>query len=107
MKFTNETKNQWQQNEEKMEAMCDKFFEALKKIDGYSGWESIVTQRMVKKLGDDSGLNGKPNFDSIIDSLDYNFGFRVIKCDSLAEQMKVEAFIEEMKENPYQLKLIA
>lgn len=34
-------------------------------------------------------------------------GYTVIKAESLAEQMKVEAFLLEMAENPYQLKLIA
>ena len=34
-------------------------------------------------------------------------GYTVIKAESLAEQMKVEAFLQEMTENPYQLKLIA
>ena len=34
-------------------------------------------------------------------------GYTVIKAVSLAEQMKVEAFLQELSENPYQLKLIA
>jgi len=100
-------KNKWQENEEKMETMCDKFIEVLKKIDGYSNWESMLVQRIVHNLNKDRVLGGKIYVDGIIDTLEINFGFRVLKADSLAEQIKVEAFIQEMKENPYQLKLIA
>lgn len=34
-------------------------------------------------------------------------GYTVIKAESLAEQIKVESFVNDLKENPYQLKLIA
>lgn len=34
-------------------------------------------------------------------------GYFVMKAPSLAEQIKIEAFMEEMKENPYQLTLVA
>lgn len=34
-------------------------------------------------------------------------GYTVIKAESLAEQMKLDAFLQELSENPYQLKLIA
>jgi len=103
----NKQQNQWEINEKKMEGMCDKFIEVLKKIDGYSGWESMLVQRIVRKLGEDSGLNGKPYVDGIIDTLEMEFNFRVLKCDSLAQEMKIESFLSEMAENPYQLKLIA
>lgn len=100
-------KNQWELNEDKMENMCDKFIEVLKKIDGYSGWESMLIQRIVYNLGKDSGLNGKMYVDGIIDTLEIEFGFKVLKADSLAEMIKIEKFMEELHENPYQLKLIA
>lgn len=100
-------KGKWQEDEEKMERMCDKFIEALKKLDGYSGWEEMLIQRIVHKLGEDCGLNGKINVDGIIDTLEDVFGFRVLKADSLAELIKIEQFIEDLKENPYELKLIA
>jgi hypothetical protein len=44
--------------------------------------------------------------DAVKDMLEYA-GYFVMKATSLAEQMKVEAFIEEMKANPYQLTLVA
>jgi len=34
-------------------------------------------------------------------------GYFVMKAPSLAEQIKIEAFIDEMKVNPYQLTLVA
>lgn len=34
-------------------------------------------------------------------------GYYVIKAPSLSEQMKVEAFLEDFKANPYQLNLVA
>jgi len=34
-------------------------------------------------------------------------GYTVIKAESLAEQIKLEAFIQDLTVNPYQLKLIA
>ena len=34
-------------------------------------------------------------------------GYFVIKAPSLAEQFKIEAFMDEMKANPYQLTLVA
>ena len=34
-------------------------------------------------------------------------GYFVMKAPSLAEQIKIEAFIDEMKANPYQLTLVA
>jgi hypothetical protein len=46
------------------------------------------------------------DIDDFIWHLEYA-NYRFIKVDSLAEEMKIEAFLEELKENPYQLKLIA
>ncbi len=49
-------------------------------------------------------------FDKDIDDKIYEIekeGYKVIKCTSLAEEMKVEQFISELAANPYQLKLIA
>lgn len=51
------------------------------------------------------GLNTDDE-DTVKDMLEFA-GYFVIKAPSLAEQMKVEAFIDEMKVNPYQLTLVA
>ena len=51
------------------------------------------------------GLNTDDE-DTVKDMLEFA-GYFVIKAPSLAERMKVEAFIDEMKVNPYQLTLVA
>ena len=48
----------------------------------------------------------KKDTDEMIFELEWE-GYCVFKAESLAEQIRVESFIEDLKENPYQLKLIA
>lgn len=42
----------------------------------------------------------------IISELEFN-NYAVIKIESLSEQIKIEEFLQGLKDNPYQLKLIA
>lgn len=107
MKKTNKKITQWQHNEDKAIAMTDKFIAIIEKLDCLNGWETIIMERIISKKLDDSGLSNKVDFSNIIDMLEYNFGFRILKGNSLAEDMKIEQFITQLKENPYQLTLVA
>lgn len=99
--------NIWRENQYKAIAMCDKFINVLEKLDCYDTWESILIERLINKKFEDAGLYNLPNFDDIAYMLEKSFGFKVFKGDSLAEEMKIEEFLAKLKENPYQLKLIA
>lgn len=103
----NKRQNQWEQAQKKAENMTDKFITVLEKLNCYDSWESIMVERIINKMVSDSVINSSPKFEGIADMLESNFGFKIFKGDSLAEQIKIEMFLEELKENPYQLKLIA
>jgi len=107
MKRKNQKANQWQANEDKAITMTDKFITVLEKLDCYNSWECIMMERIIDKKIKESGLSNNPNFKDIADMLEYNFGFRILKGNSLAEDIKIEDFVNQMTENPYQLKLIA
>lgn len=93
--------NKWGENQKKAESMTDKFIDVLQKQDCYDSWESILIDRIVSRLHKDSGLSRKANLEAIIDTLQTNFGFTVLNVESLAEQIKVEEFVEKLKSNPY------
>jgi hypothetical protein len=93
--------SKWEENQDKAEAMCEKFINILSKIDGFHKWECILLKAILKRLQKDN------DFDGIVATLEIDFGFRVLKVDSMVQEMKIDAFIEELKQNPYQLKLIA
>lgn len=89
----------WKQNEEKAKAMTSKFIAAIKKLDCFSSWESLLMEGITNESDKDD--------EAIIDSIEYHFGYIIIKSDSIVMDMKIEAFREQLQENPYQLKLIA
>jgi hypothetical protein len=107
MKRKKNVPSRWELNQKKAEAMTDKFIAVIEKLDCFDSWESIMVERIVNKLVNDGGINGKADWEGIAAMLETNFGFTILKADSLAEQMKVDEFLAEMKSNPYQLKLIA
>lgn len=107
MKRKTKKENQWQENEDKAIAMTDKFIDVLEKLDCYNSWEVIIMERIISKKVQDSGLSNKLDFEGIKEMLEYNFGFRILKGNSLAEDMKIEEFVTQLKENPYQLNLVA
>lgn len=99
--------NQWQNNQDKAIEMTEKFIAVIKKLDCYDTWQSIMMSAIVGELITDSKRSGEADFDSIADELECNFGFTILKANSLAEQMKIEDFVSDLKKNPYQLALIA
>lgn len=103
----NKKPSQWEVNENKAIAMADKFMNVFSKVDGFHSWETILLESMMRKLKTDSGLSGKPDLGAVVDTLQYSFGFTVLNPDSLAEQMRIDDFVDTLKANPYQLKLIA
>lgn len=48
----------------------------------------------------------KKGNDEMISELEYE-GYAVLKFDSLAQEYKLEAFLNEIKANPYQLTLVS
>lgn len=100
-------KNKWQINEDKANAMTDKFIDVLEKLDCYSSYETILIDKIIERKRKDAGINGKYGVDDIAEILADSFGLTVLRADSLAEQYKVEAFMSEIKANPYQLTLVA
>lgn len=106
MKKTDRQK-QWAANQNKAVSMTDKFIAILERLDCYDSWESILIDRMLSKKREDAGLRNKVDFEGIISAIENNLGVRVIKINSLAEEIKLDEFINQLAENPYQLKLIA
>jgi hypothetical protein len=78
--------------------MTAKFIAVLKNVDCFSSWESIL----LEGIAADSDRDIK----EIEESLEYAFGCTIIHSDSIATDMKIEAFVEQLKENPYQLNLL-
>lgn len=51
-------------------------------------------------------MSNQELLNALIEFVNDNGPYKVIHCPSLAESMKVDNFINELKENPYQLNLI-
>lgn len=64
--------------------------------------ENILDQVYFNKI-----VAGEYDIDRMQDIVISNRNGLFIHTDSLVQEMKVEAFIQELQENPYQLKLIA
>lgn len=95
-------KSQWKVNQDKAKAMTQKFIAVLKNLDCYDKWYSIMVESVITEMvKDDEGDEG------IADLMEINFGFKTFKSDSLITDIKIENFLNEIKENPYQLRLIA
>jgi hypothetical protein len=107
MKRKKNVPSKWELNQKKAESMTDKFIAVIEKLDCFDSWGSIMIERIITKMVQDSGLSNKPDWSGIADMLEINFGFTILKAESLTEQMKIEEFVNEMKNNPYQLKLTA
>jgi hypothetical protein len=77
----------------------DSFIEQMMTEDKYFALSTIVKRLLMKSNDSD--------IEDICFELDLGFNIKTFKVDSLAEEMKFEQFISDLKENPYQLKLIA
>lgn len=97
----------WQKNQDKAVSMTDKFIAVLEQLDCYDSWESILLDRIIAAKKKDAKLNRLPYFDDLIETIESQLPVVCIKVENLAQQTRLEAFIEDLKENPCQLKLIA
>jgi hypothetical protein len=92
----------WDADEKKAINMCNKFINVLEKLDGWRKWQSILLVAMIERMQED-----KEDAGVIIDTLEMDFNLKVFQIENLAQEMRLEAFLNEIKENPCQLKLIA
>lgn len=106
---------------EEMELPEDLFVQLSKKISEFK--ERVNTSISSFEITPEIALQDKDLLSNMLDEVKYDGlkeddadcmkdmlemeGYFVIKAPSLSEQIKIEAFIENLKENPYQLQLIA
>lgn len=92
----------WEENQQKAESMAKKFIAILEKLDCWDNWAVILTKAIIDKK-----LEDKESFEDIADYMELSYGFKMFRADSIVQEMKFEAFLERLNNNPYQLKLIA
>jgi hypothetical protein len=100
--FQIDYENKRQANEAKAELMAEKFINVFEYIDCFKKWEVILLERIIKRLQ----KNGE-DMEGITATLELSFGLKVFQVDSIAQEMKIDEFLEQLKENPYQLKLVS
>lgn len=94
--------NQFRKAQNKANRLCakiDKFIESVKEENDYF-FASLILKRLLN-ITDESDMQ------DILFEIETKYNVYTLKCDSLAELMRFEAFKEELEANPYQLKLIA
>ena len=96
----NDRAKQWQANQEKAEQMCEKFYNVLEGIDAFDDYTIIAIRVLLARLD-------KKEKKDLCENLELELGCKVMYVDSLAQEMRFEAFVQEIENNPYQLKLIA
>jgi hypothetical protein len=96
--------SQWAANQEKAENMTKKFIAVLKNLDCWDNYAAILMKGICCQMVED-----KTNFNNeeIADMIESTFGLRTFESNSIIEDMKIDEFLEDLKANPYQLKLIA
>lgn len=93
-------KTNWELNQDKAEAMTEKFIAVLENLDCFDTWAAIMIKKIIeKKKGDNDEC------EDIIDTLEMEFGFRVLKIENLAQEIMFEDFEQSLQNNPCQLKL--
>lgn len=94
--------NKWEENQKKAEAMCDKFINVLEKLDAHKHWYCTLFETLISRMQKDGEDIG-----GIIDTLEIDFNLKVFKIENLAQEIRLESFLNEIQSNPCQLKLIA
>lgn len=84
---------------EKFNKKIDDFLTKIYTEDDY-GWAAKVFKRMLKVMNDD-------DIEDILFELDLEHNIKSFKIENLTQEMRLEDFLADIKENPCQLKLIA
>lgn len=98
--MTQKSYNKAKSDADKLVSKIDSFIDSIIEENKWSSNVRLIMKRLLKKSDED-------DIEDICFEMDIEANIKTFKIDSLAQELKLESFLQEIADNPYQLKLIA